>query len=948
MKREVLLAAFIGLVVASTSTATMLREKWNGTSAASLQGCWDVINSGRAPDEVSVLSTSAWLNIGTNYVARLSGWLTVPESGEYTFYYSSDDYGGLYLSRDEEMAKAVLIAQVPGWTGAAEWDKYPQQQKSAPMTLRKGQVMAIYAVMEQGTGGDNCAIGWTGPGINAITLITDHVTHIPFIPTLARDADPANGATDVPRDAVLGWTSGKYAATHDIYFGTVLEDVTNAGRAAPLGVLVSQGQTAATYDPVGLLSFGQTYFWRVDEFNAPPTDSASFKGKVWTFTAETFAVPVKPAKATASSSASSALGPERTIDGSGIDAQDEHSVVAEHMWLSRKGVSPIWIQYDFDGLYKFDQMWVWNSNQLVEQVVGFGARDVTVETSTDGIAWTALQGVPEFADAPGEPNYVHNTTVDFGGVLARHVKLTIHSNWADGTKQAGLSEVRFLCVPTKAYNPTPVSGAAGVAIDSVLNWRPGREAVRHEVYLAADPNAVTQAAAPVKTTGEHRLALGPLALEYGKSYFWRVNEVNDAAPMKSWEGEEWSFSTPDHGVVDDFESYDDECNRIFFAWVDGLGYSASPDCDRAASGGNGSGSTVGHTDAPFAERTIVHGGRQSMPLAYDNTAGKGTSEAVRMFDTAQDWTAGGAKTLVVCFRGATGNGAGQLYLTINGVKVIYSGSADVLTLAIWKQWNIDLGSVGTNLKAVKTLAVGVSGTGKGIVYIDDILLYRTAQAVVQPVDPGTRGLAAYYALNGDLKDGSGHGLNGTAVGGPAYVDGPAGYDKALQFEGVDDEVDLPVGSLISTLTSCTVTTWVNFSNTGGAWQRIFDFGTGPMAYMFLTPRQGTSGAMRFAITSSGANGESIVNGPATLPAGWHHVAVVIDGSAKTIQLCLDGDVVASGGTDTLPKDLGKTTQNWLGRSQYASDAFLTGVLDEFRIYSRPLAGGEVRYLAGDR
>jgi hypothetical protein len=948
MKRHVLLAAFIGLVVASASTATMLREKWNGTSAASLQGCWDVINSGRAPDEVSVLSTSAWLNIGTNYVCRLSGWLTVPASGEYIFYYSSDDYGGLYLSRDEEMAKAVLIAQVPGWTGAQEWDKYPQQQKSAPMTLRKGQVMAIYGVMEQGTGGDNCAIGWTGPGIDAITLISDYVTHIPFIPTLARDADPANGATDVPCDAVLGWTSGKYAATHDVYFGTLLEDVYNASRAAPLGVLASQGQKANTYDPAGLLSFGQTYFWRVDEFNAPPTDSASFKGKVWTFTAETFAVPVKPAKATASGSASSTMGPEKTIDGSGIDANDAHSVVAEQMWLSRKGVSPIWIQYDFDGLYKFYQMLVWNSNQLVEQVVGFGARDVTVETSTDGTTWTALQGVPEFADAPGEPNYVHNTTVDFGGVLASHVRLTIHSNWADGAKQAGLSEVRFLCVPTKAYSPTPAPGAAGVAIDSVLNWRPGREVARHEVYLAADPNAVTQAAALARTTGEHRLALGDLALEYGKSYFWRVNEVNDAASVRSWEGEVWNFSTPDHGVVDDFESYDDQCNRVFFSWVDGLGYSAAPDCDRSASGGNGTGSTVGHTDAPFAERTIVHGGGQSMPLAYDNTTGKGTSEAVRTFDVAQDWTAGGAKTLVVYFHGAAGNGAGQLYLTINGAKVIYGGSTDALTLAVWKQWNIDLGLVATNLKAVKTLAVGVSGTGKGIVYLDDILLYRDAQAIVQPLDPGARGLAAYYAFNGDLKDGSGHGLNGTAVGTPAYVDGPTGYDKALQFEGVDDEVDLPIGSLISTLTSCAITTWVDFSNTGGASQRIFDFGSDTMTTLYLTPRQGTSGRMRFAITISGSNGESFVNGPSTLATGWHHVGIVIDGSAKTLQLCLDGDVVASGKTSTLPKDLGKTSQNWLGRSQSVADALFTGVIDEFRIYSRALTAGEVRFLAGDR
>ena len=76
------------------------------------------------------------------------------------------------------------------------------------------------------------------------------------------------------------------------------------------------------------------------------------------------------------------MGPEKTIDGSGLDAQDQHSVSASQMWLSKKGQSPIWIQYEFDKVYKLYQMWVWNSNQAIEPFVGFGAKDVTIETST--------------------------------------------------------------------------------------------------------------------------------------------------------------------------------------------------------------------------------------------------------------------------------------------------------------------------------------------------------------------------------------------------------------------------------------------------------------------------------------------------------------------------------------------------------------------------------------
>jgi hypothetical protein len=304
--------------------------------------------------------------------------------------------------------------------------------------------------------------------------------------------------------------------------------------------------------------------------------------------------------------------------------------------------------------------------------------------------------------------------------------------------------------------------------------------------------------------------------------------------------------------------------------------------------------------------------------------------------------------LVLFFRGDLTNSVGQLYAAINGTRVDYKGSTAALTSPIWKQWNIDLASVGVGLQAVKTLTLGVSGPGKGLLYIDDIRLYGVAPVPVQPVDPGTNGLSAYYRMEGDAKDSSGRGNNGVALGNPAFVQGPFGYGTALHFDGIDDYVDLAIGPLIGTLTNSTFAAWVNFSNTGGGWQRIFDFGSGTTSYMFLTPRQSTSGAMRFAITTSGSTGESIVNAPAMLPTGWHHVAVVIDGSSKVVQLCLDGTVVGSGPSVTLPSALGKTTQNWLGRSQYAADAYFSGTMDEFRIYSRPLSVGEVRFLAGDR
>jgi hypothetical protein len=186
-------------------------------------------------------------------------------------------------------------------------------------------------------------------------------------------------------------------------------------------------------------------------------------------------------------------------------------------------------------------------------------------------------------------------------------------------------------------------------------------------------------------------------------------------------------------------------------------------------------------------------------------------------------------------------------------------------------------------------------------------------------------------------DWSGHGNHATLVGGPTWI---AGYDgDGLKLDGADDYIVLPIGQVISSMSSATFTTWVNFSNAGGAWQRIFDFGNGTGTYIFLCPRTGTTGPLRLAITTSGGGGESLIDSPNTLPSGWHHVAAVI--KTGNMQIYLDGTMIASGSTALVPSDLGQTGSNWLGRSQYAADAYLNGSLDDFRIYDYALSAEEI-------
>ena len=110
-------------------------------------------------------------------------------------------------------------------------------------------------------------------------------------------------------------------------------------------------------------------------------------------------------------------------------------------------------------------------------------------------------------------------------------------------------------------------------------------------------------------------------------------------------------------------------------------------------------------------------------LLYDNAAAPKFSEAERTFVPAQNWTVAAVKTLVVHFRGIPGN-KGQLYVKINGTKVLYQGAAADIAGNKWVAWNIDLASTGVSLTSVRTLTIGIDGGDTGTVYIDDIQLIK--------------------------------------------------------------------------------------------------------------------------------------------------------------------------------------------------------------------------------
>ena len=772
------------------------------------------------------------------------------------------------------------------------------------------------------------------------TILLNIVNYLINYYDMAQKPEPANNEVDsLLGDTILSWTPGDSAVTHNVYFSTDLDDVINATASNPLGCITSIGQSENTFDP-NPLTYGTTYYWRVDEVAGATTS----RGNIWNFTTELLAYPLDTDSITATASAPAyevgTQDPNATCDGSGLDdSNDMHSNDPSTMYLCDIMSGPGWIQYEFDKSYMLYDMLIWNYN---EEAMGadLGVKDVNIAYSEDGQTWTDLSGTFVIEKAPGDNTCGPNPPIVFGGKVAKYVKLTLKSNYIEFIASAGISEVRFSAIPMRASEPDPSDNASNVSINPTLSWRRGRGVIEHNVYLGSDEAAVEDGTADSTTVTESSYTPSTLMLD--TTYYWRVDEVNSLADYPTWSSDVWSFSTEDALAVDDFEAYTDtQPDTVWDTWIDGITDSA-----------NG-GSRMGHEFAPFCEQDIVHGGNQSAPMHYDNTSGAISQVVANTANLAigSNWTAiGGADTLVIWFRGTETNAAtDQLFAKLGSTKFVYDGPASDISRTAWTKWEISL--AGANLSNVSTMTIGVEriggAGGVGDIYLDDIELLIG----VVPVDPGTANLVAHYDMENNVNDSSGNALNGTPNGALSYAAGKSGM--AAVFDGTDATyVDLPIGNLISTLTDCTISTWVNWTpGDTSQWTRIFDFGTGTSTNFFLTP-YANNNRIRAAIKLSDAVGEQQADGAdgdsGMLEANnWQHLAVVIDTSTdpNTMKLYLNGDLIGTrNNLTTLPMDLGVTNQNYLGKSQWPDPAF-SGMIDDFRIYDRAFSAGEVKYLA---
>jgi hypothetical protein len=99
----------------------------------------------------------------------------------------------------------------------------------------------------------------------------------------------------------------------------------------------------------------------------------------------------------------------------------------------------------------------------------------------------------------------------------------------------------FTTIPLIASDPSPADGQ-GASIPLELKWTPGGDVLEHKVYFGTDPNALVY----YSTKDADEPSYTVRGLDIGKTYYWRVDEINDGV---TYTGYVWSF-TVTHRVVD--------------------------------------------------------------------------------------------------------------------------------------------------------------------------------------------------------------------------------------------------------------------------------------------------------------------------------------------------------------------------------------------------------------
>jgi len=147
---------------------------------------------------------------------------------------------------------------------------------------------------------------------------------------------------------------------------------------------------------------------------------------------------------------------------------------------------------------------------------------------------------------------------------------------------------------------------------------------------------------------------------------------------------------------------------------------------------------------------------------------------------------------------------------------------------------------------------------------------------------------------------------------------------------------LPSGIVASATSGGTVNGVFN-PNSSAAWARFFDFGTGTSLNWFASP-VGSGGDFQFRITTAGGGSEQGLYGLNSIDTSALRIMTFED-TSSTMSAYVNGAIYGGATASITPSQI-SGSNNYIGKSQYAADAYFNGYVSEFLVVASGLSAAD--------
>lgn len=175
--------------------------------------------------------------------------------------------------------------------------------------------------------------------------------------------------------------------------------------------------------------------------------------------------------------------------------------------------------------------------------------------------------------------------------------------------------------------------------------------------------------------------------------------------------------------------------------------------------------------------------------------------------------------------------------------------------------------------------------------------------------------------------------------GIALASGPTGgLGNAASFDGVGSYVKVAAAADMVPSGSVSIEAWV-YMPAVKPLARICDLGSGgPYDAIVFHWAPGAGNTLNLVSLNGSSQGDTLASPAVFAPNTWMHLVGVITATGKKIYM--NGALVASTATGNVVRAVNRDTA-WIGRSNFETNNFFSGRIDEFAIYSYELSAARV-------